>query len=180
MKAAGVFSTVLLTLSVLYLGNVDIKSATNSAFANIFQNGGNPEKVLLETIDLNQAKSAEKPAAPLKIPRTEKIIISEIVFDPEGSDKGKEYIKLYSPNNFDIDLTGWSLKQTDKEPSVTIIKINSSDQTTIKANSFYLIGFNSYSLEPAADAIRGKALSNTEGTISVLNKEGEIVYSLGY
>lgn len=180
MKTAVIFGAALLSLLTLYLGNADVKSAAGSAFANIFQNGGSSEETLLETINLNQEKGAGKAAALERTLRTEKIIISEIVSDPEGADTGKEFIRLFNPNNFEIDLTGWSLKQTDKEPDATLIKINSSDQTTIKPQSFYLIGFNGYNIEPAADAKRGKALPNAKGTISIFNKEGEIIYSLSY
>jgi competence ComEA-like helix-hairpin-helix protein len=44
------------------------------------------------------------------------IIISEIMPSPEGSDEENEYIKLQNKNNFEVDLTGWTLR--DKQGSV--------------------------------------------------------------
>jgi competence ComEA-like helix-hairpin-helix protein len=40
------------------------------------------------------------------------ILINEILPSPEGSDEENEWIELYNSNNFEVDLSGWKLKDT--------------------------------------------------------------------
>jgi len=40
------------------------------------------------------------------------ILINEILPSPEGSDEENEWIELYNSNNFEVDISGWKLKDT--------------------------------------------------------------------
>lgn len=44
----------------------------------------------------------------------DKIVINEIMPNPEGDDKGKEWIELYNATEKEIYLTGWTMKDTSK------------------------------------------------------------------
>lgn len=44
----------------------------------------------------------------------DKIVINEIMPNPEGDDKGKEWIELYNATEQEIYLTGWTMKDTSK------------------------------------------------------------------
>ncbi len=43
-----------------------------------------------------------------------KIIISELLPNPSGEEKVKEFIELYNPNKEDVNLTGWQLRDASK------------------------------------------------------------------
>lgn len=60
------------------------------------------------------------------------VIINEILPNPQGSDEENEFIELYNTNNFDIDLSGWKIQDTEGTITTYIIPQNS----IILANSF--------------------------------------------
>ncbi len=37
------------------------------------------------------------------------LLVSEVLYDPEGTDAGREWVELYNPTNETVDLTGWTL-----------------------------------------------------------------------
>lgn len=103
------------------------------------------------------------------------VVISEILFDAEGSDEGKEFIELYNPTDTDIDLTAWSLAYFvgNSTTSVSIATVGSSagDGLNIPAKGFFLVGTNSYDSSNfgglEADAVRSRSLPNGSDWISI-------------
>ncbi len=85
------------------------------------------------------------PLPPL-IVTSSKILISEISYNAEKSDEGKEFVELYNPNETDVDLIGWSLQivKNNSTTSSSLASINKNDFSVIKSHSFLLIGFNKY------------------------------------
>lgn len=103
------------------------------------------------------------------------VVISEILFDGEGSDEGKEFVELYNPTDSEIDIRGWSFdyfigNATTGVPLATIGS-SASDNTNIPARGFFLLGLNGYNQEnfqgTSADAIRSKSIPNGSDRISV-------------
>ena len=76
--------------------------------------------------------SVEKPA--IKVYPSE-VIINEILPSPEGADEENEWIEIYNQNNFEIDLAGWKIQDT--EGKVTIYTI--SNNTKIKAKNYLVL-----------------------------------------
>ncbi|MGC9024294.1 MAG: lamin tail domain-containing protein [Chloroflexia bacterium] len=37
------------------------------------------------------------------------LLVSEVLYDPEGTDAGKEWVEIYNPTNHPVDLSGWTL-----------------------------------------------------------------------
>jgi len=62
------------------------------------------------------------------------VIINEILPSPKGADETDEWIELYNSNNFDVDLSGWKLLDTNGTPTTFII----SQNTKIYANGFLI------------------------------------------
>jgi len=62
------------------------------------------------------------------------ILINEILPSPEGSDETSEWIELYNSNNFDIDLSGWKIKDTNGTPTTYTFLEN----TKISAMGFWI------------------------------------------
>lgn len=60
------------------------------------------------------------------------VFINEILPNPQGPDETDEWIELYNSNNFDIDLSGWQIKDIIGTPTTYTIPQN----TKILANGF--------------------------------------------
>jgi competence ComEA-like helix-hairpin-helix protein len=60
------------------------------------------------------------------------VMINEILPNPEGADETEEWVEIYNQNNFDVDLSGWKIK--DIMGTVTTFIIPQS--TKISANGF--------------------------------------------
>ncbi len=129
-------------------------------------NSTNPQPAISETQSMTQAPSSGHP------------LISEILYDAEGSDTGKEFIELYNPTSEDINLKDWSIKNG----STSLAKIGSlpADLLIIKSSGFFLIGLNSYSGSPAADVVRSASLPNTTATISLYDPNDVLVEAVTY
>ncbi len=61
------------------------------------------------------------------------ILIIEVELNPNGIDKGNEWVKLYNPNNSDISLKGWRLESSNHS-----ILLND----TIKAKGYIIIKYD--------------------------------------
>lgn len=70
----------------------------------------------------------------VKINYPDNIYFSELMPSPKGADETKEWIKIYNANNFNVDLSDWTIE--DEIGTQTIYKINTG--TTISAN-WYLV-----------------------------------------
>lgn len=116
----------------------------------------------------------EPAPVPPPAPEPITIFISEILFNPSGSDAGKEFVELYNASGTDVSLEDWSLllQNATSSPTPTLlVKFghNSSsspdDITTIKAHGFLLVGLNRSSSSYNADINRTNSLLNTSSTI---------------
>jgi hypothetical protein len=101
----------------------------------------------------------------LKYTNTNHIVISEILFNPLGSDEGKEFIELYNPTLNEIDLTNWTIKliknSQPEEELQNLITFRGNDLKKINPQSFLLIGFYNYSSTTTPpDAVRQTTLPN--------------------
>ncbi|MGB9609041.1 MAG: lamin tail domain-containing protein, partial [Minisyncoccia bacterium] len=137
-----------------------------------------------------QPCSAEAPTgAFLKYSNTNNIVLSEIFFNPQGQDNGKEFIELYNPNSTDLNLTGWSLKiiktSSSNSSSTTstssLANFKNTDQTIIPAYGFLLIGFSGYnSTSTPADIVRSTTLPNDFEKIILLDNQNQVIDEFNY
>jgi len=71
------------------------------------------------------------------------IFINEILPSPKGADETDEWIELYNSNNFDVDLSGWKLQDTQGTPTAYTFPENhpstSSGQAKITANGYLVL-----------------------------------------
>jgi len=117
------------------------------------------------------------------------VVISEILFNAEGTDEGKEFIELYNPYPNPINIDGWKLRMrvgNGEEQSLAEIQGENGLPVLIPAQGFYLVGFYKYNSEffggRIADTIRSRTLPNGGSTtiISLYNDLGifdEMQYS---
>lgn len=106
------------------------------------------------------------------------VLISEIFYDAEASDGGKEFVELYNNGLADADLKGWSL--LNGANSLAKFGSKSEDITIIKAGGYLLVGLNGYSGLPSADIARSGSLPNTSAQIILKDADGNQVDSVSY
>lgn len=112
-------------------------------------------------------------------------VISEVLFDAEGSDAGKEFIELYAPGA-SLDMTGWSLAYEKDGEAEVLVRLGASegDGVHIAEHGYFLIGLNSYSEEHfdvQADAVRSATLPNSGPvTVKLFDDAGELVDEVIY
>lgn len=87
------------------------------------------------------------------------VVINEIFPNPEGSDKGKEFVEFYNEGDEDIDLEGWVLKKISKKGVVK--EHNFDDNDKIKKEEYFEVKFS--------------GLNNDGATIILIDAEGSEV-----
>lgn len=112
------------------------------------------------------------------------IVISEILFDAEGGDNGKEFIELYNPSSVPINLDNWAMRYRFEESTTTnsIVAFNtgSGDQTIIPSKGYLLIGLSNYNAENymgrTADVKRSRSLPNGSTRVHVVLSDAEDIF----
>ncbi len=66
------------------------------------------------------------------------IIINEIMYNPDGTDTGREWIELYNNENFDVDINEWRLFENDVNHGLTV----SQGEFVIPSNEYAVIADN--------------------------------------
>lgn len=108
------------------------------------------------------------------------VVINEVVYDPEGTDLGYEWIELYNPTQSGINLAGWKI-QAGGSSFQDVITISSENPIILNPESFYLIGEQEVSganlnVERLAFQNGG---SETDG-IRILDSSGVVIDTLLY
>ncbi|MBW2980803.1 carboxypeptidase regulatory-like domain-containing protein [Candidatus Woesearchaeota archaeon] len=65
-----------------------------------------------------------------------KVLINEFEQNPAGTDTGNEWVELYNPNAFAVNISGWEIWEGLASPSV-IITVPAD--TTLNAGSYYIV-----------------------------------------
>jgi len=91
--------------------------------------------------------------------------ITEIFPNPEGDDKEGEFIEIFNPENFTVDLTGWSLDDAEGGSAPFIF-----ENLLIKPNSYLAIS--------RSDS--GIVLNNSFDSARVINPAGDVINEQSY
>ena len=91
----------------------------------------------------NEGDWSPEPPAYTLVDIPKKVLINEIQADSRAGSGGADddWVELYNPNDFDIDLSQWSIQRTPK--SGTVYKKNFEIDHIIPANGYFLIVRNS-------------------------------------
>lgn len=110
------------------------------------------------------------------------IIISEIMYDPDGSDTNREWIEVYNDSTTLIDIAGWKLSEEDTNHGLT----PSSGGTSVPAGGYAIIALDpmTFSSEwttsvPLFDS-SFSLINSTGETISIKNPSLSVVDSVTY
>ena len=136
--------------------------------------------------DTSPSVNDASPAAPdelIILGGSDHILISEVLYNAEGNDAGKEFIELYNPTNSDKNLDDWSLESLSAGGSKTSLAkfgSKSDDSFIIKSHGFLLIGLNNYNGAPPEDIKRSGSLNNAGAAISLFDTEGNAIDAVSY
>jgi len=92
------------------------------------------------------------------------IVFNEILPSPEGADAENEWIELYNQNDFVVDLSGWTIKDTVGSTKTYILN------TKIPANGYLVL------LRPETKI----TLNNAGDGLNLFNPNGEIIDSVDF
>ncbi|MCF7857779.1 MAG: lamin tail domain-containing protein [Candidatus Cloacimonetes bacterium] len=67
------------------------------------------------------------------------IVINEVLYDPESTDSGYEWIELYNYSDISVDLASWKIEKAGSEFE-TVLTFDQFGNNIIYPNSFFLIG----------------------------------------
>jgi len=100
------------------------------------------------------------------------IVINEVMPNPEGADETEEWIELYNQNNFEVNLSGWTIEDINGSTKTFIIGglPPTGGQAKILANGFLV-------LSRAETKIM---LNNDTDGIKLLNPNKEVLDSVSF
>ncbi len=128
-----------------------------------------------------QSTATEQPAAP-----TGRIAISEILVGIDGN-ANYEFIELYNPNSFAVDLTGWSIKKRNsnnvESTLVSPRTENNFEGKKIMSNKYLLLankgGYNGI-VQVDISWSKSHTLAYTNNAIILYNANGEAIEDIGW
>ncbi|MBI5153561.1 MAG: lamin tail domain-containing protein [Parcubacteria group bacterium] len=142
-------------------------------------------KVVVSPTEIISTPTSIEPVAPQvdSVSSSPHIMIHEILFDGEGSDKGKEFMELYNSSDTDQNLKGWALRLlktgATSTTSLATFGDTSTDYVIIPSHGFFLVGLNNYDAVNfngvVADVRRSSVLPNGEEEIVVFLLDGNKV-----
>lgn len=94
------------------------------------------------------------------------IVFNEILPSPEGPDETEEWLELYNENNFEVDLSGWKVYDTEGK----IVNYVFPDNTKIKTEGYLVL------IRPKTKIV----LNNTGDELTLAQPNGEIADKIAY
>lgn len=80
------------------------------------------------------------------------LLISEVFFDPEGRDTGKEWIEIYNPTDKSVDITGWDIKYKSGVKTILDSYTISAKETIVIAQDAAMF-FEEYGFQPTLEGL---------------------------
>ena len=110
-----------------------------------------------------------------------RVLISEVIVDPRGTDSGGEAVELYNTENFPIDISGYSI-MTESSIKDAVIPNGS----IIRPYGFFLIADAGWSSSkdnlswPNADYEESITLSNSDAGVALVDRNGQVLDAVGW
>ncbi|MGB9748981.1 MAG: lamin tail domain-containing protein [Candidatus Woesearchaeota archaeon] len=106
------------------------------------------------------------------------IIITEVLYNPTGSENCREAVEIYNPTNNDVDIGNWYLKTKSSSKDAAI-----PAGTIIKSKSYFLIADSNWSnckdsYWPYADREESITLANSDGGVSLMDNNDQRIDSV--
>lgn len=117
------------------------------------------DTVIVETQKQDEQIEVEKNSKQFIYP--DNIFINELLPSPEGSDEENEWVELFNNNNFEVDLSGWQIR--DVVGSIKTYTL--AEEMKIRANGFLILK------RPETKIV----LQNSGDGLELLNPNNEII-----
>ncbi|MDO8555229.1 MAG: lamin tail domain-containing protein [bacterium] len=110
--------------------------------------------------------------------------VSEIMYDVEGADSGREWLEIFNNGTVSVDLSGWRLYEADVNHKINLIK--ETDNFILLANAFAVIADDAAKFLADWPNFSGKifgssfSLSNTGENLILRNSELADIDSVSY
>ncbi len=157
------FSSVDDLIRVKGIGEKTLQKIKEQGLAYV---GGQVTQPVVETPSVEK-KPVEAPAETgLLLTYPTGVVLNEILPSPEGADEENEWIELYNTNNFEVDLSGWKIK--DKDGLITSYSL--LENTKISAYGYLVLKRPNTKI----------TLNNTTDGLTLYWPNDEIVDSMTY
>lgn len=109
------------------------------------------------------------------------VLVSEVLYDPIGTETGGEAVELYNPTNSSIDISRYVVRTESSAVDATI-----PAGSVIEAGEFYLIADTGWNLSrdneswPAADHEEAITMANSDSGIALVHANGTIIDAVGW
>ncbi|HPN54733.1 MAG TPA: lamin tail domain-containing protein [Candidatus Moranbacteria bacterium] len=110
------------------------------------------------------------------------LLITEIMYDPDGSDTRREWIEIYNQTDQPVDLSGWKFFESDTNHGLTLMQ----GSFVLPAYGYVVIAENATKFLEEYAGFSGNlldssfSLSNEGEELAIKNKTGEIVAQASY
>jgi len=113
------------------------------------------------------------------------IIITEIMYNPDGSDSGREWVEVYNSGSESVDISDYKLLENNVNHKLSAHDPSNVDNLTIAAGEYVIIADNStkFLLDYTEKGLlidSAFSLKNTGEEVSVVNSIEEIINSFNY
>ena len=115
----------------------------------------------------------------LLLPLVQAVEISEVYYNPSGTESGGEAVQLYNPENTSVEVTGWILSTETSSEDVTL------PATSIAAQEYYLVtdtGWNESKDNPNwpdSDYEEAMTLGNSDAGVALVHN-GTTIDAVGW
>ncbi|MBW2997524.1 lamin tail domain-containing protein, partial [Candidatus Woesearchaeota archaeon] len=109
------------------------------------------------------------------------ILISEVLYDPAGTETGGEAVEIYNPTDSPIDISDYAIK-TESSATDAVIPTG----TVLGAHTFYLVADAGWSAArdnaswAEADHEEAITMSNSDAGVAIVHPNGTIIDAVGW
>ncbi len=113
------------------------------------------------------------------------VVISEVMYDPPGSDVGREWFEIYNAGP-PVDISKWKVNDGSNHPLNLPPKNGSIGSPILAPHSYLVLAADAAAFRASHPAVTGSIidttmnLSNIEGTIALLDASGTVMESIQY
>ena len=104
-------------------------------------------------------------------------MINEVLYDPNGSDGGNEWIELYNPTSNIISLANWAIESG----GTSFSNVHTFNDVTIQAQSFFVVGeLNIVEADLIVDQLKFQNGGSATDGIRIIDQNSQVVDTLLY
>lgn len=142
------------------------------------------------TSESEKSELVVEPITPIVAPVTStvnsgRVVISEILVGVDGN-ADYEFIELYNPSSFIVDLTGWSIKKRSSSGSESTLVSNNTkygnfkDKKILPGKYLLLAKNNGYSGNIQPDILYSGELAYKNNAVVLYNPDGKVIEDIGW